>query len=85
MTSTPGDLTQLIVNLTPRATTAMRFAADAMGDDNTGTVNLALQLYAQLAHATVEHPSDGTRAFDWPAAEARIAVRTGPQRWWQRW
>lgn len=87
-TVAPG-LTKLTVNLTPNAAAALHAAAEIMDDTKTDTVNLAVMLYAQLVQGGIRSYYKRTVRFAWPDWDAdetlRIAVRSRPRRWWQRW
>lgn len=63
-----GDLRRLTVNLVPRAVISLNYATEVTGDNDTDTVNRALQLYAYITKVSedgglvfIEHPATGLR------------------------
>lgn len=77
-TETPGALTEVRVNLTERAMTALLETADRLGDTKTDTLNRAVQLYAVL---TALKPGQGAR-FGNADGEQITLTRTDGRRPW---
>ncbi len=84
------DLTRLIVNLTPRAVSALEQAAHRTGLSRTDVVNISVQLYNQLAEAGERQGIIHLEAPDITGAPLYLMTWRQPfvratRRWWRPW
>jgi hypothetical protein len=76
------DLTQLTVNLTESAATALEFAAVLSGDNRTDTVNRALLIFNAIAEVATE--GGGRLSFELIDGGERVRVDVN-RPWWRFW